>query len=309
MGDIGSQPARESRRVVRVGTRGSALALTQTGQVMASLESANPGLKCERMIIKTTGDARQDVSFAAVGVKGMFVKEIEEALLSGEIDFAVHSMKDMPGELPEGLTLAATPEREDARDALLSSGRRLSDLPNGARLGTSSLRRAVQAKHLRPDLVVEELRGNLDTRIRKLDEGQYDAIVLACAGLVRMGWSERIVERLNFEQHVPAPGQGVLALEAREDDHATLSLLAALNDPETADAIAAERAFQAALGLGCGVPVGAHARVLDDRITMRGMMAEADGSRYREITLNGKRSDAVNMGRLLAEALLRGSVA
>ena len=296
-----------TERIVRVGTRGSALALTQTGQVMEALERLHPGLRCERSVIKTTGDLRQNMPFAEVGVKGMFVKEIEEALLAGEIDIAVHSMKDMPGELPEGLILGAVPQRADARDALLSDGRNLSDLPEGARVGTSSLRRAVQVRHARPGIVVEELRGNLDTRIRKLDDGQYDSIILACAGLERMGWSHRIVERLDPERHVPAPGQGALALEARQGDGDTLSILDALNDRDSADAVVAERAFQAALGLGCGVPVGAHATVHGENLRMWGMMAGADGENYREITLTASRTEAASLGLRLAEALLAGA--
>lgn len=290
--------------ILRVGTRGSALALTQTGQVISTIEALTPGLKCECVVIKTSGDARQDVSFAAVGVKGMFVKEIEEALFADVIDLAVHSMKDMPGELPDGLVLGAIPERADPRDALLSDGRTLVELPSGARVGTSSLRRAVQTLHQRSDIEIVELRGNLDTRIRKLDEGQYDAVILASAGLERMGWSHRIVERLDVDRWIPAPGQGALALETRSADARTLKLLSPLQHADTADAVTAERTFQSALGLGCGVPIGAHARATASRLYMKGMMAEADGSRYREIVVEGNRTDAAEIGRRLAGELL-----
>src|SRR5579872_1780837 len=224
---------------IRVGTRGSQLALAQTGQVIEALRSLHPGRTFEPVVIRTTGDARQNVPFSAVGAKGMFVKELEEALIADEVDFAVHSLEDMPGELAPGLALAAVPEREDPRDALVSHGATLDALPFGARVGTSSLRRQIQLRAARPDLVIEELRGNLDTRLKKLDAGQYDAIVLACAGLERMGWAHRIAERLSPSVSVPAPGQGALALEIRERDERTARLLAPLNHPATADAVSA----------------------------------------------------------------------
>jgi hydroxymethylbilane synthase len=289
---------------IRVGTRGSQLALTQTGHIIDALRDKHPSIAFERVIIRTTGDKRQNIPFAAVGTKGMFVKEIEEALLAGEIDFAVHSLKDMPGELPDGLTLSAVPRRADPRDALLSRGAPLGDLPAGALIGTSSLRRQIQIRKARPDVRVEELRGNLDTRVRKLDEGQYDAIVLACAGLERMGWADRITQRIPEDVSIPAPGQGALALETRAGDDATAAVLASLNDEDTADAVSAERSFQAALNAGCTVPAGAHARIEDGSLRILAFLADADGSRLVRVERSGPRTEAANIGRKAAEALL-----
>jgi hydroxymethylbilane synthase len=291
-------------KVIRAGTRGSHLAVTQTNQVLAALSAHHPNIRFEAVIIKTTGDIRQNMPFADVGTKGMFVKEIEEAILSGDIDLGVHSLKDMPGELPDGLCLLATPRREDPRDALLSNGRALADLPPGAKVGTSSLRRTVQIKATRPDLDVQELRGNLDTRIRKLDEGQYDAIIVACAGLQRLGLAERIVERLSVRTSVPAPGQGALALEGRTGDTELQSLIAAINDPETEDAVTAERAFQAALNAGCSVPAGAHAIIEGDTLTLIAMLCEPDGTDYRQVEESGLRSEARQIGEHAAKILL-----
>jgi hydroxymethylbilane synthase len=289
---------------IRVGTRGSQLARTQTEQTVEALRTHHPGITFETVVIRTTGDARQNVPFAAVGTKGMFVKEIEEALLAGAVDFAVHSMKDMPGELPDGLALAAIPARADPRDALLSDGRRLAELPPGARVGTSSLRRQAQLRAARPDLVLEELRGNLDTRIRKLDEGQYDAVILACAGLERMGWEHRIVERLPPEVSVPAPGQGALALEARSGDTATSELLLVLHDADTADSVSAERGFQATLGAGCAVPAGAFALVEGGELRLIAMIAAPDGGEILRTEERGARAIAHEIGARAARRLL-----
>lgn len=293
---------------IRVGTRGSQLALTQTGHILDALRAQHPGVNFQLVIIKTTGDQRQNVPFASVGTKGMFVKEIEEALLAGEIDLAVHSLKDMPGELPDGLALAVTPKREDPRDALLSAGADLAGLKTGALVGTSSLRRQIQIRRARPDVRVEELRGNLDTRIRKLDEGRYDAIVLACAGLERMGWADRITQRIPAEVSIPAPGQGALALETRSGDADVSSLLAALHDRDTADAVGAERAFQAALSAGCSVPAGAHARIEGDLLRILAFLADADGSRLARVEEIGPRSEATALGRRAAESLLAARI-
>ena len=296
-------------RVIRVGTRGSRLALAQTGMIARRIEELHPGLGIETVTIKTTGDARQNVPFAAVGTKGMFVKEIEEALLAGSIDFAVHSMKDMPGELAEGLALAATPEREDARDAFVGSAPALADLQSSARVGTSSLRRRAQLLRARPDIEVDELRGNIDTRLRKLDEGSYDAIILASAGLERLGMADRIRQRLPIEQFVPAPGQGVLALEIRRDDSEMAALLDPLNDADTLDAVRAERAFQAALNVGCAYPVGGHAIIQEEQIRFLAMIGAPDGTAHAQIEMSGDRAAAEELGRSAARELLQSGLA
>jgi hydroxymethylbilane synthase len=289
-------------KTIRVGTRGSKLALTQTHQIIDSLRAHYPDVAFEVVVIKTAGDMREGVPFRAVGVKGMFVKEIEEALLAEQVDFAVHSLKDLPGTLPSGLCVAAIPAREDPRDALLSHGCRLAELPEGARVGTSSLRRQAQLRAHRPDLRLEELRGNLDTRLRKLDEGRYDAIVLACAGLERLGWAHRIVERLPIAVSVPAPGQGALALEARVGDENIRTLLTALHDAGTADAVEAERSFQEALGAGCTVPLGAYAHIEDDCVHLIGMIATPDGSVVLHVEETGPRNAAGEVGRRAAQS-------
>src|ERR1035441_7613281 len=236
-----------------IASRGSQLALWQARWVAAQLSAA--GHHCRIETFKTTGDKITDVPLAKVGTKGLFTKEIEEALLDGRADLAVHSLKDLPTELPEGLVLAAVPEREDPRDAVV--GKTLAELPLGARVGTSSLRRAAQLRQLRPDLQVESVRGNLDTRLRKLDEGQYDAILLAAAGLKRLGWGDRIAEILPPEQMCPAVGQGALAIETR----AGFDGVALLDHADTHTAVMAERAVLGALGGGCQVPIGAYATV------------------------------------------------
>ncbi len=289
---------------LRVGTRGSLLARTQTETVVALLRAARPDLTITTEIIQTTGDARRDVPFAAVGTKGMFVKEIEDALLANRVDIGVHSLKDMPGILPQGLTLAAYPAREDARDALISrSGASLAQLPTGATVGTSSARRQALLRAFRPDLNVIELRGNLDTRLRKLDEGQYDAIVLACAGLRRLGLEARITERIAPEICLPPPGQGALALETRAEDDATRALLAPLNDPDTVAAITAERAFQAAIGGGCSVPIGAYATLRGDILTLQAVIASPDGLQVTRHSETGTRDAAEQIGRNVAKFL------
>lgn len=295
----------ELSAVLRIGSRGSLLARTQTEWVAQQLRDLNPGVRVEIEIIQTTGDLRRDVPFAAVGAKGMFVKEIEQALIEGRIDLGVHSLKDMPSELPAGLELACVPVRENPYDALLArSHAKLSDLNPGAIVGTSSVRRSAQLRHARPDLSIEELRGNLDTRIRKLDEGQYDAIVLAAAGLNRLGWADRITELLSRDVCVPAAGQGALALETRSGDTETLRLVESIHDPLSADAIAAERAFLAALGGGCSVPAGAHAVILGERISLVAMIAAPDGSHVLRTEDSDVRANAAELGRRVAHRLL-----
>jgi hydroxymethylbilane synthase len=244
---------------LRIGSRGSQLALWQANHIAGLLRPK--GHTVDIQIIKTTGDRLQEVTFAQVGSKGMFTKEIEEALADGSIDLAVHSLKDLPTELPEGFTLAATPRRADPRDVFVSKDHpNLASLPSGARIGTSSQRRRAQLKALRPDVEAVEFRGNVDTRLRKLSEGQIDAILLAAAGLDRLEKTEWIRERLDPADFCPSAGQGALGIETRTDDRKTIAALAFLDDPNTRYAVTAERAALAALGGGCQVPIGVHCR-------------------------------------------------
>jgi hydroxymethylbilane synthase len=286
-----------------IASRGSQLALWQAHWVERQLASA--GLESRIEIIKTTGDKITDVPLAKVGTKGLFTKEIEEALLAERADLAVHSLKDLPTELPPGLTLAGVPAREDPRDAIV--GRRLADLAHGAKVGTSSLRRAAQLRKLRPDLAIEPVRGNLDTRLRKLDEGRYDAIVLAAAGLKRLGWADRIAELLAPEVMCPAVGQGALALESRESG-AGKDACAALDHPATRAAVTAERAVLAALGGGCQVPIGAYATVADGWLRLLAIVASPDGMELVRAESEGSVSEAAALGCALgAELLDRGA--
>jgi hydroxymethylbilane synthase len=291
---------------IRIGTRGSALARWQAEHVRARL--AGLGHEVELRVITTTGDRLLDRRLESVGGKGAFLKEIEEAMLAREIDLAVHSLKDVPTALPDGLSLCAILERADPRDALLSAGPRLADLPAGARVGTTSLRRRAQLRAVRPDLEIEDLRGNVDTRIRRLREGRFDAILLAMAGLVRLGCEREVTEALPAREFVPAPGQGAIALECREDDAAVREAVAPLDHPPTARAVGAERSFLAALGGGCNVPLGAHAFVSGEELELVAFVAEPDGPAL----LRGERRgpEAEGVGRALAEELLaRGASA
>jgi hydroxymethylbilane synthase len=273
--------------VIVIGSRGSALALWQARHIQSRL--AELGAESRIEIIKTTGDKIQDVPLAKVGGKGLFTKEIEEALLAGTIDVAVHSMKDVPTEIPEGLTIAAIPEREEARDALV--GCSLAELNAGSRIGTSSLRRASQLRALHLGVTIETLRGNVDTRLRKLDEGQYDAIVLAAAGLRRLGWQDRIRELIPADIMCPSVGQGALAIETRDPDHKDSGdawrLVRKLDRAEARAAVEAERALLATLGGGCQVPVGAHATLEGGTIHLRAIVASPDGSRLIRGQLSG----------------------
>lgn len=263
-----------------IGTRGSQLALWQANWVKSELERLHTGVTCELLVIKTKGDKILDVPLAKVGGKGLFVKEIEEALLDGRIDLAVHSMKDMPADLPEGLKIGAIPEREDPRDALISkNGLNFEALPQGARVGTSSLRRAAQLLAKRPDLQIETLRGNINTRLKKVTEGNLDAIILAAAGLKRLGLGEQITECLAPEIMLPAVGQGALCIESREKDDRIDAALAPLNHLPTRVTVLAERAFLNTLEGSCQIPVGAFAETDGKAITIRGLVAEVDGSR------------------------------
>lgn len=293
-----------------VGSRQSPLALTQTEQTIAALRAlaAKHGIACDFEVRKivTKGDRILDVTLSKVGGKGLFVKEIEQALLDREIDFAVHSMKDMPAALPEGLVIGCIPEREDPRDAFIArSGWTLKTLPLGAKLGTSSLRRSSQLKHLRPDLVVEPLRGNINSRLKRLSDGDFDAIVLASAGLRRMGWEDRIVETVPADTCIPAVGQGALALECREDDEELLRLLRLYHDERTARTVTAERSFLATLNGGCQVPIGAHA-TLDPSgrtITLTGFVGTPDGETMLRESAAG--DDPAALGSALGRSLMR----
>ncbi len=285
--------------MITIGSRGSQLALWQAHHIAGRLKEQ--GVETRLEIIKTTGDKIQDVPLAQVGGKGLFTKEIEEALLAGAIDLAVHSLKDMPTDLPAGLTLSAIPEREDPRDALI--GMTVDQLREGSRVGTSSLRRSAQLHGLGRGLKIDTLRGNVDTRLRKLDEGQYDAIVLAAAGLRRLGWQDRITELIPADVMCPAVGQGALAIETREDGGLAQQVARSLNHLATEIAVTAERALLAVLGGGCQVPIGAHATIERSTIHLRAIVASPDGERV----IRGERSgsDASTLGRLLGEQLLK----
>ena len=290
---------------VKIGTRGSALALWQANHVKARLEAAEPGLQVELVLIKTKGDKILDVPLAKVGGKGLFVKEIEEALLRGDVDLAVHSMKDVPAELLPGLVLAGISAREDPADALVSRAGGLDELPQGAHVGTSSLRRVCQLKVRRPDLRVSALRGNVDTRLKKLDAGEYDAIILAAAGLKRLGHAARITERLTFAVSLPAIGQGALGLETRADDARTRGRVErVLHDADSAACVGAERAFLRRIGGGCQTPLAAHARLDGDELTLDALVGEPDGSTILREERRAPRAEAIALGTAVAETLL-----
>ncbi|MFZ6017384.1 MAG: hydroxymethylbilane synthase [Nitrospirota bacterium] len=316
---------------VTIGTRGSKLALWQAEWIKSEIQRINPNLEVELNRIKTTGDKILDVPLAKVGGKGLFVKEIEEALLRGEVDIAVHSMKDVPTDLPEGLHIATVCEREDPRDALITKVQSskfkvqsFKDLPNGATIGTSSLRRSCQLRHLRPDLNITQLRGNLDTRLRKLDEGQFDAIIVAVAGVKRLGWSERITEILEPEISLPAIGQGAIGIECRINDESMNDIVAPLNHKETSICVRAERAFLKRLGGGCQVPIAAYATIeqksrrpeeqkditselLNFRtstLIIDGLVGSISGHRIIRGRLQGRPEEAEALGIKLAEDLL-----
>jgi hydroxymethylbilane synthase len=265
-------------------TRRSALALAQSGAFARALEAAVPGLTVDELQIVTSGDRSQgqNTPLQDIGGKGLFIKELEEALLDGRAHFAVHSIKDVPAELAPALRLACVPLREDPRDALVTrTGQTLAELPPGARVGTSSLRRVVAILAARPDLRAEPVRGNVDTRLRKVQDGQFDAIVLAYAGLKRLGWADRATEILSPEVSLPAIGQGALGIECRDGDEETAAVLARLADPETSICVAAERAVMAAVDGSCRLPVAAYAVHQGSEMFLRGMLADPDGSRVR----------------------------
>lgn len=293
------------KKTIKIGTRGSQLALWQANWVKSELEKKNPGLAVEIIKIKTTGDKILDVPLAKVGGKGLFVKEIEEALLRGDIHLAVHSMKDVPTDLPKELHLSAITEREDPRDALISKDKRLfNELPERAKIGTSSLRRQAQLLHIRPDFRIQQLRGNLDTRIRKLTTEDLDAIIVAAAGVRRMGWQDKITEYLSIDDSLPAIGQGALGIECRIDDKEINNLLEPFNHHETSVCVKAERALLKKLEGGCQVPIAAYGIIKDKKINLMGLVASVDGTEMHKEKIEGKLEDAEKIGIELAEKLL-----
>ena len=289
----------QSTASLRIGTRGSPLALVQARAVRSRLAAAT-GVNeeaIELVVIRTTGDTIQDRPLADEGGKGLFTKEIEEALLDRRIDLAVHSAKDMPTILPKGLALAACLEREDPRDVFIShKARSLVELPRGASLGTASLRRQAIAKRARPDLRVTPLRGNVETRLRKLDAGEVDATLLALAGLRRLGLVEHVTSIMSAEEFLPAVGQGAIGIEVRKDDTRVCDILARIDHAETSIAIACERAFLAALDGSCKTPIAGHATISGDAIQFRGLIARPDGSAAHDIAGTGSRKDAATIG-------------
>ncbi len=291
--------------ILRIATRKSPLALWQANFVRDALMVRDPDLEVELVTMVTQGDKILDTPLAKVGGKGLFVKELEVGMLEGRADLAVHSMKDVPVEFPDGLGLGAILLREDPRDALISNKFTSIDaLPEGARVGTSSLRRQCQLRARRPDLQVLDLRGNVNTRIGKLDSGDYDAILLAAAGVRRMGWKERITELLAPEQFIPAIGQGAIGIEIRHGDERTGGLVKALNDEQTAIRVQAERALNEALQGGCQVPIAGYAEISHGVILLRALVGQPDGSELVQGVISGKPEDAEELGRVLAEDLL-----
>lgn len=292
-------------KTLKIGTRGSKLALWQANWVKSALEAEDSALSIELVIIKTKGDKILDVPLAKVGGKGLFVKEIEDALLSDKIDIAVHSMKDMPGEIPKGLCIGAIPEREIPQDVLISRNKkRLSKLGPGAKIGTSSLRRKAQLLHARPDLVVFPLRGNLDTRLKKLETENLDAIILAAAGVKRLGLENRITEYLDENIMLPAVGQGALCIEVRQNDPLVEPIVASLEHPQTRVVILGERAFLNRLEGGCQVPIAAHGKIDKNIFTLAGLVATVDGKTLIKETLAGSEDSSEIIGTKLADCLI-----
>lgn len=290
---------------VRIATRKSALALWQAEYVKARLEFFHPGLVVELVPMSTQGDKILDTPLAKIGGKGLFVKELETAMLEDRADIAVHSMKDVPVEFPEGLMLSTICEREDPRDAFVSNHfSSLDQLPQGAVVGTSSLRRQCQIKALRPDLQIRDLRGNVNTRLAKLDAGEFDAIILAAAGLIRLGFNTRIAAYLPVNQSLPANGQGAVGIECRSDDAAVRALLAPLEHTATRQAVLAERAMNRALQGGCQVPIGAFAEIDGDQLYLRGLVGQLDGQQILQAEVRGAAIDGEALGQQLAGMLL-----
>jgi len=288
-----------------IGTRGSKLALWQANFIKTEIETIFPGIDVEIKIIKTTGDRITDRPLAMVGGKGLFVKEIENGLLNHEIDIAVHSMKDMPGELPEGLCIGAIPERENPFDVLIANNNSLlADYQEGAKIGTSSLRRTSQIRHIRPDLIVESIRGNLDTRIKKLKSGEYDAIVLAAAGLIRMELKDKITEYLDEKVMLPAVGQGALCIETRQNDDDTAPIMDRLDHYDTNICVTGERAFLKQIEGSCHIPVACFGRIKNKEIILTALVASEDGKKIIKEEIISPMDKVENSGRTLADNLL-----
>ena len=288
-----------------IGTRGSKLALWQANFIKNEIEKKYKNVRIELKIIKTKGDKILDVPLAKVGGKGLFVKEIEEALLREEIDLAVHSMKDVPTFFPDGLYLPVITKREDYRDAFISrNGLKLKEMPENSIIGTSSLRRKSQIMNVRKDFHIKDLRGNVDTRLRKLDEGEFDAIILAVAGLKRMGFSEKITEYLDEKVMIPAIGQGALGIEIRENDDRILEIISFLKDDKTFIEVNAERAFLRKLEGGCQVPIGCYAKINDAELRILGFVADIEGKNFIKDSISGKIDDYEKLGVQLAEKIL-----
>ena len=294
-----------STDLLRIATRKSPLAMWQAEHVRTRLASLHPGLTIELVTMTTQGDRVLDSPLAKIGGKGLFVKELEQGMLDGRADIAVHSMKDVPAELPDGLEIGAILEREDPRDAFVSNHYgQIDELPLGARVGTSSLRRQCQLRAMRPDLEIHDLRGNVNTRLAKLDDGQYDAIVLACAGLRRLGMEGRITRALDPEVMLPAIAQGVIGIECRSGDLDVVKLIAGLHHPHTALRTVAERAMNGSLAGGCQAPVAGYSELDDDILHLRGLVGWPNGSDTVRGDISGPRSDAENLGVQLADDLL-----
>jgi len=295
----------ETKTVLRIATRKSALALWQAEFVKSELERFHPELTVELVPMSTQGDKILDTPLAKIGGKGLFVKELEQAMLDGRADIAVHSMKDVPVDFPEGLALHTICEREDPRDAFVSNTyKTIDELPKGAIVGTSSLRRQCQIKALRPDLEIRDLRGNVNTRLAKLDDGQYDAIILAAAGLIRLEMPERISDFISADISLPANGQGAVGIECRIDDEATKAFLSLLEHNETRMRVLAERAMNRKLQGGCQVPIGAYAEIEGDNLSLRGLVGAIDGSVILQDSVSGSVAQAEELGEQLADSLL-----
>jgi hydroxymethylbilane synthase len=292
--------------VLKIGTRGSRLALRQAQLTAEQIKSKHPAVEIEIITIKTKGDKLQDIALVKIGGKGVFVKEIEEALIRGDIHIAVHSMKDVPVDLPDELEIGAIPEREDPRDVLVSKNdRKIEELASGARIGTGSLRRTIQLKRLLPDIEVVPIRGNLDTRIKKITTEELDGVIVAAAGMRRMGLAKEVSQYIPIEWMIPSAGQGVLGIELRKDDEEIKNLVSFLNHSDTVITLSAERSFLKHLGGGCQVPIAAHAVKQGNRLILRGLVGSVDGRVVISEEVRGACEEAEEMGRTMAENILQ----